>query len=108
MFKNHDSGLSNTYTGSLRPGIHGELPHCSEGQTKKIQTLRTAVSGSHKGEKTCLSELLLVSETFDYFFFDYFSENGLRSLHFLSMTDVKLIRLGNNGWKIHTTKDRKS
>jgi len=49
MFKNRDK----------MSGIYGELPQFSEGKTKRIQALRTAVSGSHISDHNFVHTVLI-------------------------------------------------
>ena len=51
MFRNRDSGLSNTlywFFEVWNKTYNGELLHCSEGKATKLQTLRAALFASHK------------------------------------------------------------
>jgi len=65
MFKDPVSGLGKLYiAGSSRSWIHGELPCCSEGKTKRgSKHLKSNCRSTQMEEHTCSYELLLVSET---------------------------------------------
>ena len=67
MFRNRDRGLSNTlywFVEVWNKAYNGELPHCSEGKSKKnCRHFEQRFSLYTNGEQTCLPELLLLSET---------------------------------------------
>jgi len=51
MFRNRDRGLNNTLYWFFKvwnKAYNGELPHFSEGKSKEMQTLQTALFASRK------------------------------------------------------------